>query len=169
MDGEKTPPWSQRQRTALTRFRKLIAVRAQREEEIATGTAARTRGVDQEFAQAKEAVQQLLAQALAAADAKAQNGRAQAESRYEETKQKADADFTAAKNSAVRKRCRSLAGTSATPSKPGGVSMLSSKAYTVKRSCSVSASTMRALNRFHRMRTRGPTKSAISPKSSSSV
>src|SRR4051812_468132 len=94
--------WSERQRTALRAFRAAVATRARREEEIATGTADRTREADHEFRQTKEKLRSALAQAQSAAQANLGASRQAVESRREEMKDKANAEFAAAKSAAVR-------------------------------------------------------------------
>jgi hypothetical protein len=94
--------WSERQRAALRAFREAVAVRAVREEEIAVGTAERTRGADVEFRQTKDALRDALAQAQAAAQTKAADSRREVQTRKEETKVRAQTEFTTAKQNAVR-------------------------------------------------------------------
>jgi DNA segregation ATPase FtsK/SpoIIIE, S-DNA-T family len=95
-------PWSERQRVALRAFREAIAVRAEREDEIATGLAERTRDADQGFRQAKEALAEALRQALAAAQAQAEQSRVDVATRHDASMQKADAEFAGAQDAAAR-------------------------------------------------------------------
>jgi hypothetical protein len=97
-----TQPWSERQRTALRSFREAVSVRARREQEIATGTAERTREAEEQFHAAKEMLRESLAAAQTEAAAKYERSRQQVDQHHEEAKQKADADFAVARHSAVR-------------------------------------------------------------------
>ncbi len=97
-----TELWIDRQRTALCAFREAVAIRAEREEEIATGTADRTRDADQEFLRIKETLRETLMNAQAAAQANAVAVREQIESRYQDAKQRAKTDHAAAKQTAIR-------------------------------------------------------------------
>jgi hypothetical protein len=94
--------WSERQRTALRGFREAIAIRARREEEIAAGTAERTRDADDEFLRAKDSLRDALTAAQAAARAKADAARELVETRHQENKQRSENDYTAATQTAVR-------------------------------------------------------------------
>src|SRR5438105_3222877 len=95
-------PWSERQRAALRAFCDAIAVRARREEEIAVGTAERTREADQDFGQVKDTLHQALTEAQTLAQARFGQSCLDIEALHEEGKQKANAEFTAARHAAVR-------------------------------------------------------------------
>jgi hypothetical protein len=97
-----TEPWIDRQRTALRAFREAIAIRARREEEIATGSADRTRQAEQDFAKSKESLREALMNGQAAAQARAVVTREQVDTRFQDATQRAQADQSAAKQSAVR-------------------------------------------------------------------
>jgi hypothetical protein len=103
-------PWGEKQRAALRAFREAVAVRARREEEIAVGSEARTREVEQEFQRAREAVEAAAAQAQGEAQGRAEMARQEAESRHDAEQKQADVNFGTAKHTAVREYRDAKAG-----------------------------------------------------------